>query len=176
MRIQRATDRDPQPWRNGRGIQYEILANGPLPDGWTWKVSTADITEDVPFSTFPNVSRQFCVADGNGVVLTIDQVEHMCRPSSVTLFQGDAEVQAQLIDGPMKALNLMTRVGDSARLHVVTSGESLSGGLLAISICGESEITVAGERMTLGILDAVLDLGGTDVRVDRGSVSFLIRD
>ena len=139
-------------------------------------MSTADITEDVPFSSFPDVSRQFCVADGNGVVLTIDQVEHICRPRSVTSFQGDAEVQARLIDGPMKALNLMTRAGDPARLHVVTSGESLSGGVLATSICGESEIIVAGERLALQVLDTAIDLGGTEVRVDRGSVAILIRD
>ena len=176
MRIQRATDREPQPWRNGRGIQYEITANGPAPDGWTWKLSTADITEDVPFSTFPDVSRQFCVADGNGVVLTIDQVEHTCQPGSVTLFRGDANIHASLIDGPMRALNLMTRRGDSARLRVLAAGESLSGGLVAISICGDSEIAVAGERARLGVLDAVLDLEGAEARVEHGRVAILIRD
>lgn len=176
MRIQRATDCEPQPWRNGRGIQYEITANGPAPDGWTWKLSTADITEDVPFSSFPDVSRQFCVADGNGVILTIDRIEHACRPGSVTPFDGDADVHATLIDGPMKALNLMTRAGDPARLHMVASGESFSGGLVATSICGESEITVAGECVALQVLDAALDLGGKEVRVNRGSVAILIRD
>lgn len=176
MNIQHATDREPQPWRNGRGVQFDITANGSAPDVWTWKLSTADITEDVPFSSFPEVSRQFCVADGNGVELTIDGVAHVCTSGSVTPFRGDADVHARLLDGPMRALNLMTRRGDSARLRVLMAGESLDGGMVAISICGESEITVAGGRIPLRVLDAVLDLGGAEVRVERGRAAILIRD
>ena len=76
----------------------------------------------------------------------------------------------------MRALNLMTRRGDSARLRVLAAGESLSGGLVAISICGDSEIAVAGERARLGVLDAVLDLEGAAARVEHGRVAILIRD
>lgn len=176
MSIQRATDREPRPWRNGRGVQYEITANGAEPDGWTWKLSTADITEDVPFSSFPEVSRQFCVAHGNGVTLTIDEVEHVCLAGSVTPFRGDAEVHARLVDGPVKALNLMTRGGDSARLQVLSAGESLGGGLVATSIGSDSEVTVAGKTASLRVLDAILDLGGAELRVERGSVAILLRD
>jgi uncharacterized protein len=92
VEIQRAVDRTPQPWKNGLGVQYEITCDGSLPDDWTWRLSTADITQDVPFSIFPGVNREFCVADGNGVVLTINGVEHRCEPGSITKFRGDDEV------------------------------------------------------------------------------------
>ena len=126
VEIQRAVDRTPQPWKNGLGVQYEIVRNGSLPDDWTWRLSTADITQDVPFSIFPGVNREFCVADGNGVVLTINGVEYRCEPGSITKFRGDHEVYARLIDGPMRALNLMVRDGAKEKhLQVVRAGDSI---------------------------------------------------
>ena len=87
---------------------------------------TADIAQDVPFSIFPGVNREFCVADGNGVVLTINGVEHRCTPGSITRFRGDDEVYATLIDGPMRALNLMVRDGAVEKhLQVVRAGGSI---------------------------------------------------
>jgi len=76
MIVQRASERAAVPWRNGLGVQYEIACDGSLPDDWTWRLSTADITQDVPFSLFSGVTREFCVADGNGVVLNINGVDH----------------------------------------------------------------------------------------------------
>jgi len=126
IEIQRAVDRTPQPWKNGLGVQYEIVCDGSLPDDWTWRLSTADITQDVPFSVFAGVNREFCVADGNGVVLTINGVEHRCEPGSITKFRGDDVVFATLIDGPMKALNLMVRDGAVEKhLHIVRAGGSI---------------------------------------------------
>lgn len=176
MRIQRAVDREPQPWRNGRGVQYEITANGPLPDDWTWKLSTADITENVPFSVFPDVSRQFCVAHGNGVELTIDGVRHVCPPRSITPFAGDSEVHARLLNGPMKALNLMTRNGDKARLDVVGQDHSRSGVIAVVAIDGASEVEIEGRPVVLQALDSVLELPRSDVRVVSGRAAILIRD
>ena len=126
VEIQRAVDRTPQPWKNGLGVQYEITCDGSLPDEWTWRLSTADITQDVPFSVFPGVNREFCVADGNGVVLNINGVDHRCEPGSITKFRGDDVVFATLIDGPMRALNLMVRDGAAKKhLQLVHVGASI---------------------------------------------------
>lgn len=134
-------------------MQYEIVCDGSLPDDWTWRLSTADITQDVPFSIFPGVNREFCVADGNGVMLTINGVEHQCEPGSITKFRGDDEVYARLIDGPMKALNLMVRDGVGpihlCRKHV--------GGVLAIIAIGKSHmLDLNGQQIRLDVLDAVI--------------------
>jgi environmental stress-induced protein Ves len=176
VRVQRAADRQPQPWRNGRGVQYEITANGALPDGWTWKLSAADITEDVPFSVFAEVSRQFCVADGNGAELTIDGVAHRCEPGSITPFAGDAEVLARLLNGPMKALNLMTRNAEQARLEVLDEGQSSAGAIAVVAIGGASEVDVEGQTFSLGVLDSVLELSGSVVRVASGRAAILMRN
>ena len=176
MRVQRTIDREPQPWRNGRGVQYEIDANGPTPDGWTWKLSTADITEDVPFSVFPDVSRQFCVAEGNGVELMIDGSLHMCSKGSITPFAGDAVVHARLLDGPMKALNLMTRNSDCARLEFLEAGQSQTRVLAVVAICGACAVDIGGQSFALQVLDAALDLNGSEVRLVTGRAAILIRD
>ena len=134
-------------------MQYEIACDGSLPDDWTWRLSTADITQDVPFSIFPGVNREFCVADGNGVVLNINGVDHRCEPGSITKFRGDDVVFAKLIDGPMRALNLMVRDG-VAEKHL---GSSFSPATVAAVCIGQSQrIQLDGNDFELDVLDAVI--------------------
>lgn len=174
MIVQRAASRPPQPWRNGRGVQYEIAANGPVSGDWTWRLSTADISEDVPFSVFPGVVRHFCVAEGNGVILTIDGVPTTCLPGSVTRFMGGADVHAQLIDGPMRALNLMTMNDDSMILRVSTSGSTTNDVLAVVAIRDDASIEIDGEMVNLMVLDAVLELERFPVTVRLGNVALLV--
>ena len=153
IEIQRAVDRTPQPWKNGLGVQYEIVCDGSLPDDWTWRLSTADITQDVPFSVFAGVNREFCVADGNGVVLTINGVEHRCEPGSITKFRGDDEVYATLIDGPMKALNLMVRDG-AEEIHLSQSFVDMPIAIVAIG--NSQNFQWEKQELRLEVLDAVI--------------------
>ena len=175
VEIQRAVDRTPQPWKNGLGVQYEIMCDGSLPDDWTWRLSTADITQDVPFSIFPGVNREFCVADGNGVVLAINGVEHRCELGSITKFRGDDEVYATLIDGPMKALNLMVRDGAKEKhLQVVRAGGSLvlNSQCVLVSIIEEAILDMSTGEVAIDHLDAVL-LSGNGSHVARGTVAVM---
>lgn len=177
MRLQRASTRQPMPWRNGKGVQYEIAADGPLPDGWTWRVSTADIGEDVPFSVYPGVVRDFCVAEGNGVVLCIDGVDHACEPFSVTRFSGAAEVSSRLVNGPVRALNLMQR--DTVHPATVSpdTWSILGGGStgqvhrVLVALAGGATVRADGRELRLDPLDALLDGAGTSVAVLSGTVA-----
>ncbi len=166
VEIQRAVERTPQPWKNGLGVQYEIVCDGSLPDDWTWRLSTADITQDVPFSVFPGVNREFCVADGNGVVLTINGVEHRCGPGSITKFRGDDEVHATLIDGPMKALNLMVRDGAVEKhLQAVHPGGSidLSNSNAVVAIIGSAKLEQNRGEVVLETLDSQVVLNSEKI-------------
>ena len=161
IEIQRAVDRTPQPWKNGLGVQYEITCDGSLPDDWTWRLSTADITQDVPFSIFPGVNREFCVADGNGVVLNINGVDHRCEPGSITKFRGDDVVFATLIDGPMRALNLMVRDGAAEKhLHLVRAGGSIDMSIAeaVIAVTGAVNLQQIGGQVLLETLDSLVVL------------------
>lgn len=172
MIVQRALDRVRVPWRNGRGVQYEIAADGPLPEGWTWRVSTADIDSDVPFSLYSGVLRDFCVAEGKGVVLTIGDVPHRCMLHSVTAFTGDDTVSATLVDGPVRALNLM-RVEGSASFswHILRAGESIAVPRVVVALADGALIRIDGQQIELATLDAVLAVEGRVVEVVRGTAA-----
>lgn len=172
MILQSASERTAVPWRNGLGVQYEIICDGSLPDDWTWRLSTADITQDVPFSSFYGVTREFCVAHGNGVVLNINGVDHRCEPESITKFRGDDEVFATLIDGPMRALNLMVRDGAKHRsLHLCTPGENIVDCSVAVAIGSTSILIADRDEIDMQILDALIFNSPTTIRVSDGVVA-----
>ena len=170
--VQRASERAAVPWRNGLGVQYEIACDGSLPDDWTWRLSTADITQDVPFSSFPGVTREFCVADGNGVVLNINGVDHRCEPGSVTTFRGDDVVFATLIDGPMRALNLMVRDGAKHRsLQLNPADAVVTDVSVAIAIGSISIVVSDGDETEMQMLDALFTNLQNTLRVLKGIVA-----
>jgi hypothetical protein len=174
MILQRASERAAVPWRNGLGVQYEIICDGSLPDDWTWRLSTADITQDVPFSSFPGVTREFCVAEGNGVALNINGVDHRCEPRSVTTFRGDDVVFANLIDGPMRALNLMVRDGSKSRsLRLSSAGQELDDCSVVVAIGSASILVVDSDEIDLQILDALIFDTPKTIRVIDGVVATL---
>ena len=172
MIVQRAIERIGVPWRNGLGVQYEITCDGSLPDDWTWRLSTADITQDVPFSLFAHVDREFCVADGNGVTLNINGVDHRCEPGSITKFRGDDVVAAALADGSMQALNLMVRDGSTARpLQIARVGQHIVQCQVIVAIMGSASVEVANQVVELGLFDAIIYLEGMDIVVHIGEVA-----
>jgi environmental stress-induced protein Ves len=107
------------------------------------------------------VNREFCVADGNGVVLNINGVDHRCVPGSITKFRGDDVVFATLIDRPMRALNLMVRDGGAEKhLHVFRSGGSIdmSEAEAVIAITGAAKLQQNGGEVVLETLDSLVVL------------------
>jgi environmental stress-induced protein Ves len=107
------------------------------------------------------VNREFCVADGNGVVLNINGVDHRCEPGSITKFRGDDEVFARLIDGPMRALNLMVRDGAAEKhLQPVSAGGSIdmSKTEAVIAITGAAKLQQNRGEVVLETLDSQLVL------------------
>jgi uncharacterized protein len=106
------------PWRNGKGVTRELIA---WPDAQDWRLrfSIADIENDGPFSAWPDVTREFCVLDGAGVVLRwADGRKVRLVPGTAPLrFDGGDPPWAQLIEGSTRDLNLMTRGGVDASLE-----------------------------------------------------------
>lgn len=139
-----------QLWRNGGGVTRELLA-WPGEHDWRVRISVADIESDGPFSTFPGVQRWFAVLLGGGVALTIEGVEHVCRPGDDPLqFSGTATVAARLLRGTSRDLNLMLRDLHGA-MHRVVDGQSWKAGARQ---CGL--YAVAKGRCVAG--DAPIDL------------------
>jgi len=115
MRVLRAVDRKPVPWKNGGGTTTEVAAfpEGASLDAFDWRVSIADVASEGLFSHFPGVDRTLLVLSGRGIRLDIagrDPVE-LGLGSEPHAFPADVATSARLIDGPIRDLNVMTRRG-----------------------------------------------------------------
>ena len=182
MRIQRASQREGIPWKNGKGICFGIINStmidgktNPLVDGfdeWSWELSTANIdVEDVEFSSFPGIHRTFCVAQGNLYLTIDDQDKIYCEEGSISYFQGDSKTFAHIISNhPVKALNLLTRVEKTQKKIVKREFQMFEDNDLptncdAIVAISESVVILINgiEKVELLLLDSIIDLNIGDI-------------
>ena len=131
FRVQRSAEHRIVPWANGLGITADVFLCPPDVDEWTWRLSIADVTDDVPFSVMPDIDRHIMVARGVGMGLVINGApEHrMDRTTPPLSFDGESTTTCRLLDGPIADLNLMVRRGravGSLRRAALSAGASLS--------------------------------------------------
>jgi environmental stress-induced protein Ves len=103
-------DLHPTPWKNGGGMTTELVTGGDRagPDGWSWRISMADVAQDGPFSPFPGVDRLICVVEGEGMDLLFqDGMRLPLERDRVMAFPGDVPAQGRLREGPVRDFNLM---------------------------------------------------------------------
>ncbi|HTI66353.1 MAG TPA: HutD family protein [Caulobacteraceae bacterium] len=110
-----ARDRKAQPWKNGGGVTREIAVHPPGADmdGFAWRISTAEVASDGPFSRFEGVDRTLVILDGAGFELAVEGAAPVrLTPASAPLFfPADAPASARLLAGPVNDLNVMVRRG-----------------------------------------------------------------
>ncbi|WP_258804142.1 HutD/Ves family protein [Pseudarthrobacter sp. NS4] len=101
----------PVHWKNGGGITREI-ALAPQGAGYAdfdWRLSLADIVESGPFSSLPGVDRHFLMGTKGSLKMIIDGRPRQLALGSRAVFAGEADVAVEVIQGPTRNLNLMTR-------------------------------------------------------------------
>ena len=145
MRIIRSSDCRTMPWKNGGGEATEIAvspADASL-DVFDWRVSMARVVSNGPFSVFPGIDRNLTVLEGAGIVLEPHDstATRLTQNSPPHAFPGDLPLNARLVDGPIRDLNVMTRRGRArcavSKNAVVASGTyAISGDILLLLICG----------------------------------------
>jgi len=117
MRKWTAKDYRTMPWKNGGGSTTELAI---FPDAaemnhFVWRLSTATVAQNGPFSHFAQIDRSLAVLTGAGLVLKTDAgmtSEKMATLTQASLpyrFSGEDNILAELIDGSVVDLNLMTR-------------------------------------------------------------------
>jgi hypothetical protein len=113
----RGADLVAAPWKNGGGVTREVAAcpaHAGL-DAFVWRVSIADVAQAGPFSRFAGIDRTLVLLSGAGMVL--DEVDALNVVKSHTLtqaldiarFDGEAHIDARLVDGATRDFNLMVR-------------------------------------------------------------------
>jgi environmental stress-induced protein Ves len=106
-------------WRNGLGLTRQLVDD---PAGW--RLSVAELQGDAAFSEFAGMDRVFLpLVD---VVLSIDGVRRRVARGTTASFPGEASVAVELVEGPGRAVNLMTVRGRcSGELAVVERGQGV---------------------------------------------------
>src|SRR5207253_9624596 len=114
LRILRAAERPPTPWKNGGGLTREVIVH---PSGsdltrFDWRVSLAEIRAPGPFSSFPGIDRRMAVLEGR-LSLSIGKGGGMiATPGTPALtFPGEAAAVADPCGGPVPGGAVRTRRG-----------------------------------------------------------------
>ncbi len=130
----RFSERPPTQWRNGHGSTREMakrLLGGTGPD-FVWRLSIAEVTEDSEFSSFPGVDRSATLIWGDGLTLEVDGSEQVMTPFEPFRFPGQARTFARPIGGPVRILNVMTKVN------------RMSAGITVLDLDDGKPVSIAG--------------------------------
>lgn len=116
--LMRGVDLVASPWKNGGGVTREVAAwpEGAGLDTFVWRVSVADVAQPGPFSRFAGIDRTLVLLSGAGMLLDdADGHTHsLTQPLDIARFNGEAAIDARLVDGATRDFNLMLRRGAAA--------------------------------------------------------------
>jgi hypothetical protein len=95
------------PWANGLGLteQIDIFPKNATVSqrNFQWRLSSAIVPQANPFSRFENYQRLLTVIDGAGLLIN----QRPLLPGETFTFSGSLEIQAALIEGPVRDLGLI---------------------------------------------------------------------
>ena len=114
MRVIRAASYRRMPWKNGGGetIEVAVSPDGAGLDAFDWRVSMARVAAPGPFSLFPGIDRTLAILDGAGLLLSGPKgTVELTASSNPYSFPADTPVEANLPDGAVMDLNVMSRRG-----------------------------------------------------------------
>ena len=165
MKIIRASDCKRTPWKDGGGSTTEIAVApaGASLDTFDWRISTAVVASDGPFSEFAGIDRTLAVIKGSGLMLTIGDnapVTLSSRADTVS-FPGDTPASARLTAGEITDLNVMTRRGRFRhrllRIAKPTACDFVDHDIaIVLSLDGTTTVSYGRDSGTLGDGDAAV--------------------
>lgn len=157
------------PWKNGGGVTRQIASFPPGSDigSFDWRLSTAEVAQDGPFSRFEGIDRRLYILDGAGLELRFADGTRHLRKGAHADFAGEAEVFGALVEGPVSDFNIMVR---RERVRMRAEQITIEGpltvdhrwGTVALFVL-RGEIAVAGGAA--GRFDTVLSEGAGSLRV-----------
>lgn len=169
MKLLPASGHKRMPWKNGGGetIEIAVFPEGASLSEFDWRVSMATVASDGPFSAFPGIDRTLSILEGNGMTLLIEGREPapLTQAAAPLAFPADVATSANLIDGTIVDLNVMTRRGRLThhvrRLDVQgeCSVESEASTILVFCHRGTVELGSDGQTRALSAGDAVIASG-----------------
>lgn len=97
------------PWKNGGGSTTELFCQKNKANEILFRISQAMVTQDGPFSIFPNIDRILMLVSGQGLELHSNEgqidLKEINRP---VYFPGEKFINCKLIDKGCLDFNVMT--------------------------------------------------------------------
>lgn len=133
-------------WRNGGGTTSEICAE--TRDGMLlWRLSTAIVESDGPYSVFPGLTRISTVIEGRGTKIAGTGAGDWqeIAPLAPTRIDGGRQIEGRLLGGPIRYLNLFfDPVRLSAQVTVLRlTGSAKTGNQKSAIFCVEGDCEIA---------------------------------
>ena len=169
--VERFADKPPRPWNNGHGSTRELARRllGVVGPDFVWRISVAEVTEEVELSTFHGVRRTVMPVHGGRLTLDVDGQHHVVQPFESFAFDAEARVFARPEDAPVQILNVMTKAARMvAQLDVVDLAEgshSIAGATSWVQLTGSASVHTTDDRQA--------DLAPLDTLVPRPRVRVL---
>jgi len=143
------------PWKNGAGARRELAvhptdASG---DAFDWRIGTAAIVADAPFSVFPGIDRCIALIHGAGIRMSGEVQHELDVPLQPYCFPGEATIDSKLIAGASEALNVLMRRGVcAAKTSAVRRPVQLEANEMttfAFCVTGNARVDVASGSIEL---------------------------
>jgi uncharacterized protein len=181
MKLLRSADYRRMPWKNGGGetVEIAIWPPGASLEGFDWRVSQAHVASSGPFSRFAGVDRTLAVLSGRGIHLSVAGrgMTALGPEAAPFSFPADVLAEAELIDGAIHDLNVMTRRGSNRhRLSRVAAAAPLKlerqGDVLLVVVHGAAAMLRAtAEEHALAAGDSLLLYPPDETRIDIAPVA-----
>ncbi|OHV76889.1 HutD family protein [Rhizobium sp. LCM 4573] len=164
MQVLRAADHKRMPWKNGGGetVEIAVFPPGAGLDEFDWRISTATVAADGPFSSFAGVDRTLSILSGAGLMLSIEDRAPVTldRNSPPCSFSADKPTSARLLGGAITDLNVMTRRGrytHHVRRLEIPCGITPSPDIrLVLCNQGKLRVSTSASELTLDALDCLI--------------------
>jgi uncharacterized protein len=171
VKVVRASECRTTAWKKGGGSTAEIAVAPPGAslDDFDWRVSTARVASDGPFSEFAGIDRTLAILKGHGLTLSVGDAVPLVldRNSEPIHFPGDAPTSARLLAGEIIDLNVMTRRGRfEHRLQRIREparcdfdGHDIA---LAVACAGQVELSLPQGKIDLADGDTAILMRAND--------------
>lgn len=156
-------------WAGGETRQLAIAPAGATvaARNFHWRFSTATVLQSGPFTTFDGYNRYLAIRNGAGLELAVtaagapQQRMQLTSPQHQACFAGSAVTSAELLDGPVRDINLMLATG-------------LQGGLRALQLLAQQPLSLTSVTNASWLLYADGLSPGQHIQVKSGSQHWLL--
>lgn len=141
-------------WKNDGGWTTELAVRPEGAGEFDWRVSIAEVDADCRFSHFPGIDRSILVLAGPGFDLRVDgePLAQLRLGDPAHPFSGDRGAACDLVGGPTRDFNVMSRRGRVRHTLTRTRAATLEHrpGLTWLVYVEGGDTLVAGVRATPG--------------------------